>query len=45
MNTPNEDYSGLGFMEDVSFQDEDSVYDWEESEDSTDLVYEEEDDE
>lgn len=39
---PPEDYLGLGFMEDVSFQDEDSVYDWEESEDSTDLVWEEE---
>jgi hypothetical protein len=42
---PFEEYLGLGFMEDTSFQDEDSVYDWEEGEDSTDLVYEEEDDE
>jgi len=24
---PIEDYSGMGFMEDMSFQDEDSVYD------------------
>lgn len=43
MFTPIEDYSGLGFMEDTSFQDEDSVYDWEEEEDSTDLVWEEDD--
>lgn len=28
---PIEDYSGMGFMEDMSFQDEDSVYDFEEN--------------
>lgn len=42
---PEEDYNGLGFMEDVAFQDEDSVFDFEAQEDSTDLVYEEDDDE
>lgn len=39
---PIEDYSGLGFMEDTSFQDEDSVYDFEENAPVDD---EEEDDE
>jgi hypothetical protein len=28
---PIEDYSGMVFMEDMSFQDEDSVYDFEEN--------------
>lgn len=38
---PEEDYSGIGFMEDISFQDEDSVFDFEENA----PVYEEEEDE
>lgn len=42
---PVEEYICMGFMEDLSFKDEDSVYDWEEGEDSTDLVYEEEEEE
>lgn len=41
---PQEDFDGIGFMEDISFKDEDSVYDWEDGEDSTNLVWDEDED-